>query len=160
MQQRCTCYFWLVLVWAPLMVHQVKNPPAMKEKLETQVWSLGREYPLEEDMQLTSVFFPGKTHGQRSLVATTQKGHRVRHNWATKHSTQYLYGKLFRVGGLFCCCCWGVLFITFQVIKVFTTNQFKILHMTIISKGLFFFLPALPCAVSSVGSDSLQPHGL
>ena len=102
-------------------------------------------------MQLTSVFFPGKTHGQRSLVATTQKG---------KHSTQYLYGKLFRVRGLFCCCCWGVLFITFQVIKVFTINQFKILHMTIISKGLFFFLPALPCAVSSVGSDSLQPHGL
>ena len=27
-------------------------------------------------MQPTPVFFPGKTHGERSLVATTQKGHK------------------------------------------------------------------------------------
>ena len=71
---------------------------------------------------------------------------RVRHNWTTKHSTQYLYAKLFRVGGLFCCCCWGVLFITSQVIKIFTTTQFRILRMTIISQRLFFFPPALPHA--------------
>ena len=32
------------------MAQQVKNPPAMQEMQETQVWSLGREYPLEEEM--------------------------------------------------------------------------------------------------------------
>ena len=72
---------------------------------------------------------------------------RVRHNWTTKHSTQYLYGKLFIVGGLLCCC-WGVLIITSQVIKIFATTQFKILYMTIISKGLSLFPPALPHAKS------------
>ena len=35
---------------------------------ETQVQSLGWEDPLEEGMQLTPVFLPGKSHGQRSLV--------------------------------------------------------------------------------------------
>ena len=35
---------------------------------DTQVRSLGWEDPLEEGMQLTPVFLPGKSHGQRSLV--------------------------------------------------------------------------------------------
>ena len=30
----------------------------------TQVWSLGREDPLEEEMAPTPVFPPGKSHGQ------------------------------------------------------------------------------------------------
>ena len=81
---------------------------------------------------------------------------RVRHNWTTKHSTRYLYGKLFLVGGLLCCC-WGVLIITSQVIKIFATTQFKILYITIISKGLSLFPPALPHAVSPVVSDSVTP---
>ena len=35
---------------------------------ETQVRSLDWKDPLEEDMQLTPVFLPGKSNGQRSLV--------------------------------------------------------------------------------------------
>ena len=35
---------------------------------ETQVQSLGQENPLEKRMDTTPVFFPGKFHGQRSLV--------------------------------------------------------------------------------------------
>ena len=35
---------------------------------DTQVWSLGQEYPLEKGWQPTPVFLPGESHGQRSLV--------------------------------------------------------------------------------------------
>ena len=50
---------------ASLVAQRVKNLPAMRE---TQVWSLGQEYPLEKEMQSTPVFSPGKSHGQRSLM--------------------------------------------------------------------------------------------
>ena len=46
---------------------KIKNPPAMQEMQETQVGSLGREDPLEEEMQPTPVFMAGESHGQRSL---------------------------------------------------------------------------------------------
>ena len=51
----------------------VKNPPA---KQETWVQSLGRENPLEKDLQFTSVFLPGKSHEQRSLVGYSPWGHK------------------------------------------------------------------------------------
>ena len=44
-----------------LIAQSVKNPPAMQE---TQVQSLGWEDPLEKEMATTSVYFPGKSHGQ------------------------------------------------------------------------------------------------
>ena len=47
------------------MAQTVNNPSAMQE---TQVLSLGQEDPLRRKWQLTSVFLPGKFHGQRSLV--------------------------------------------------------------------------------------------
>ena len=37
---------------------------------------LGQEDPLEEDMQPTPVFSPGKCHGQRSLVDYSPWGHK------------------------------------------------------------------------------------
>ena len=40
----------------------VKNPPA-KEPQEMQVQSLGQEDPLEEGMEPTPVFLPGKSRG-------------------------------------------------------------------------------------------------
>ena len=43
---------------------------------ETQFRSLGREDPLEEGMQLTPVFWPGKSYGQRSLVGYSPWGHK------------------------------------------------------------------------------------
>ena len=35
---------------------------------ETLIRSLGREDPLEKGMQPTPVFFPGESHGERSLA--------------------------------------------------------------------------------------------
>ena len=35
---------------------------------ETQIWSLGQEDPLEKEMATYSVFLPGKSQEQKSLV--------------------------------------------------------------------------------------------
>ena len=51
----------------------VKNPPAMQEKQETRVQSLGWEDPLEDGMQSTPVVLLGASPGQRSLGATVQR---------------------------------------------------------------------------------------
>ena len=40
----------------------------MQELQETQVRSLGREDPLEEEMDPTPVILPGESHGPRSLA--------------------------------------------------------------------------------------------
>ena len=43
---------------------------------ETWIWSLGQEDPLENEIQPTSVFLPGKSHGQRSLAGYSLWGHK------------------------------------------------------------------------------------
>ena len=65
--------FWLSLgtrqrKWASQVVLVVKNLPAMQEIQEMWVQSLGWEDPLEESMETHSIFLPGESHGQRSLV--------------------------------------------------------------------------------------------
>ena len=49
----------------------VKNPPAMQEKQETRVLSLGWDDPLEDEMATDSSILPWKSLGQRSLVANS-----------------------------------------------------------------------------------------
>ena len=72
-----------------VVAQTVKNPPAM---WETWVWSLGGEDPLEEEMatplQYSCLENP---QGQRSLVGYSPWGHRVRHDWATKHTQSAWY---------------------------------------------------------------------
>ena len=51
---------------------------------QSQVPSMGQEGPLVEEWQPTLVFLPGRSHGQRSLVAYGPWDHRIRHDWATK----------------------------------------------------------------------------
>ena len=53
------------------MVQQVKNLPAMQD---TRVQFLGREDPLEKEMQLTQVFLPGEFHGHMSLAGSSPWG--------------------------------------------------------------------------------------
>ena len=47
------------------MAQTVKNLPAVQE---TQIRPLGQEDPLEKEMATPPVFWPGESHGQRSLV--------------------------------------------------------------------------------------------
>ena len=51
----------------------VKNPPAMQEMW---VRSLGWEDPLKKEMATHSIFLPGKSHGQKSLVGYSPWGHK------------------------------------------------------------------------------------
>ena len=62
----------------------LKSP---KETQETQVWSLGWEDPLEEEMKTHSRILTWKSHGQRSLVGYSPWGCKgVGHNWAHIHT--------------------------------------------------------------------------
>ena len=54
------------LLGAPLVAQIVKNLPAMQG---TPFQSLGQEDPLEKRMATHTVFLPGESHGQRSLVS-------------------------------------------------------------------------------------------
>ena len=49
----------------------VKNPPANAKGLDL---ILGQEDPLEKEMATPPVFFPGKSHGQSSLVGYSPWG--------------------------------------------------------------------------------------
>ena len=51
--------------WTSLQVQMVKNPPA---KWRTWVWSQGWEDPWRGEWLPTPGFWPGKLHGQKSLV--------------------------------------------------------------------------------------------
>ena len=53
------------------MAQSVKRLRTMRE---TQVRSLGREDPLEKEMEPTPVFLPGKSHGPRILVGYSPWG--------------------------------------------------------------------------------------
>ena len=56
-----------------------------------------RKIPWRRTWQPTSVFLPGESHGQRSLVGCCPWGRRVRRNWASTHSLWYTWN-------LLCCC--------------------------------------------------------
>ena len=63
------------MLGAFMVAQMVKNVPAMQE---SQDQSLGQEDPLEKGWQPTPVFWPGGSHGQRSLVGYSP--------WALKES--------------------------------------------------------------------------
>ena len=56
-----------------LLAQMVSNLPPMQE---TMVWSLGLEAPLEKGVALTPGFWPGESHGQRSLAGYSPWGRR------------------------------------------------------------------------------------
>ena len=56
-----------------MVAQMVKCLPTM---WKTWVRSLGREDPLEKEMATTPVLLPGKSHGWRSLVGYSPRGHK------------------------------------------------------------------------------------
>ena len=58
---------------ASLIAQSVKNLPAV---LETWVQFLGREDPLEKEMATHSSILAWKSHGHRSLVGCSPRGHK------------------------------------------------------------------------------------
>ena len=61
-----------------LVAQMVKNLPGMQE---TQIRSLGRKILRRREWQLTPVFLPGESHGQRSLAGCSLGGRRVGQDW-------------------------------------------------------------------------------
>ena len=59
--------------WTSLVAQMVKILPAMRE---TSVQSLDWEDPWRREWQPTPVFLPGESHGQRSLVDYSPRGHK------------------------------------------------------------------------------------
>ena len=72
--------------WTFLVAQLLKNPPAMRE---TGVWSLGWEDPLKEGMANPLQDSCLENHGRTEEPGSLQfmGSQRVRHHWATKHST-------------------------------------------------------------------------
>ena len=86
--QVCSQNLWCQLGFkrASLMAQQVKNLPAMKETLETLVWSLGREDPLKKEMATHSSVLAWETAWTEEPGGLQSKGtKRVGHDWATEH---------------------------------------------------------------------------
>ena len=55
-------------VGLPRWLSDKKNPPVKQEMQDTEFRSLDREDPLEEEMATHSVFLPGESQGQGSLL--------------------------------------------------------------------------------------------
>ena len=62
----------------------VRNLLASAGPQQTWIQSLGWEDPLQEEMAITPLFLPGKSHRQRSLAGCSPWGHRAGHNLATE----------------------------------------------------------------------------
>ena len=67
----------------------VKNPPANAGD-SRDVCSIpgGGEVPWIKKWQLTPVFLPGKSHGQRGLGGYSLEGCKVGHDWAHTHTSR------------------------------------------------------------------------
>ena len=78
-------YMWLIMhkyiiQWSSLVAQTVKNLPAMQE---AQVWSLGRENPLEKGMATHYTILAWKIPWTEEPGGLQSMGlQRVRHNWA------------------------------------------------------------------------------
>ena len=76
--------------WASLVAQTVKSLPAVQD---TQVWSLGWEDPLENEMATHSSILAWRIlRTERSLAGYCPWGRRIRHNWVTSLSTSTSMG--------------------------------------------------------------------
>ena len=67
------CLLQALVLQVSLVAQTVKNLPAMQE---TGVQSLGQEDPLEKEWLPAPMFLPGESHGQRSPVGYSPRGHK------------------------------------------------------------------------------------
>ena len=72
----------------------VKNPPAVPETQEMQVWFLGQEDPLEEEMATYSSVLAWKIPWTEEPGRLQSIGlHRIRHNWSNWACTHRIHWK-------------------------------------------------------------------
>ena len=74
------------------MAETVKNVPVMQEMQETQIWSLGEEYPLGKEMAPHSSILARRISWTEEPGGLQSMGlQRVRHDWAYTHTMLYMY---------------------------------------------------------------------
>ena len=74
----------MLLKHASPIAQQIRKSPAMQEMQHTQVWSLGQEDPLEEEMATHSNILAWKTPWtEEPDMLQSMRLQRVRHDWAT-----------------------------------------------------------------------------
>ena len=79
---------------ASLVAHLVKKPPAMRE---TWVWPLGWEDPREKGKATHASILAWRIPWTEEPGGLQSMGlQRVRHDWATKHSTSYASTKFYK----------------------------------------------------------------
>ena len=79
-----SCFlFMMALEIGPLMLFlglprwlSGKESACQHRRCGLDLWALGWEDPLEEEMATTPAFLPGKSHGQRSLSGYSSWGHK------------------------------------------------------------------------------------
>ena len=77
------------------MAQEVKNPPAMQESQELQVWSLGQKDPLEEEMATHSSILAWKIPQIEEPGRLQSMGsQRVRHDLVTEHTHSNYFSRL------------------------------------------------------------------
>ena len=75
-----------IFIWAFQVVLVVKNLPANAGDARDLGLIPGLGRCLEQEMATCSSIFPGKSHGERSLVSYSSWGQTVRHNCGTEHT--------------------------------------------------------------------------
>ena len=82
--------FVCTMIWQPLTYHWLSGKESSCQCRRHKFDPWVRKIPWRTKWQLTPVFSPGKSHGQRILVGYSPWGHkRVRHDLATKQQ-QYI----------------------------------------------------------------------
>ena len=76
--------YWQINNWGLPRWHSSKESTCQCRRRRFNSW-VGT-IPWSRKRQPTSVFFPGKFCGQRSLVGYSLQVHRVGHNWVTAHT--------------------------------------------------------------------------
>ena len=74
-----SCVFMCITRWQGLPRWRSGKESTCQYRRWRRLWarSLGREEPLEKERKPTPAFWPGKSHGQRSLVGCRPWGHNV-----------------------------------------------------------------------------------
>ena len=70
------CLFVCFFLWAA----ELRASPEQKAEEEPRAWPHGAHEATPTHCNSTPVFFPGESHGQRSLVGCSLWGRRVRHD--------------------------------------------------------------------------------